>query len=172
MNVGRYCNVALYCLNINLWNMKRILFFAFALFFCMGIYAQDNRRSMQMGAPREINPEEMALKQTEELNKVVALDSIQFQAVFLMNYADITAMQDSMKTRRPRIKDGDGVQNNPKRPTDEEREARRKAFQEHRDARNARMKEILNEEQYEKYLTYMSQKNERRRGMERHGGRR
>lgn len=154
--------------------MKRILFFTFATLLCLGIYAQDNRHSIQRESPREINPEELALRQTEELNKVVGLDSIQYQAVFLMNYSDITAMKDSMNARRPRMTgtNMDSKQDAPKRPTEEERAARRKAFKERQEARNARMKEILNEEQYEKYIKHIEQKNERRRGMGRHGDRR
>lgn len=112
-----------------------------------------------------MNPEAMALAQTKNLQEVLQLDSVQYQAVFLMNYSDAMAMQDSMKARRERAaRDGKRVP-----PTDEERKARAEVMKKRMEIRNEQMKQILTEEQYNKYLEY--QKKSMRNGRRPRGGR-
>ena len=81
--------------------MKKILFCIVATMFATMTFAQHH------GAPqhqrREFNPEEMAQRQTMRLHEALQLDSIQLQAVFLINYADALTMQDSMNVRRERM---------------------------------------------------------------------
>lgn len=124
--------------------------------------------SQQQQAPQsrrqEMNPEQMATIQTQRLQQELQLDSLQYQAVFLMNYSDAMAMQDSMKVRRERGDSGERT-----RPTDEERQAREAAMKKRQETRNENMKQILTEEQYNKYLEYTEKQSKNRRP---EGGRR
>lgn len=127
--------------------MRKIILFL-AIILATSTYAQ--RKTPQVRR-YEMNPEQTALIQTQRLQEVLQLDSIQFQAIFLMNYSDAMAMQDSMKARQERRKDGekDNV-----RPNEEERRVRREIMKKRMEARNEQMKQILTPEQYEKYLEH------------------
>lgn len=127
-------------------------------------FSQERQRDGK-ARRQQMNPEAMALAQTRNLQQILQLDSIQYQAVFLMNYSDAMAMQDSMKARRERAdRDGKRVP-----PTDEERKARAEVMKKRMEIRNEQMKQILTEEQYNKYLEY--QKKSMRNGRRPRGGR-
>ncbi len=99
------------------------------------------------------------MAQTRNLQAVLQLDSLQAQAVFLMNYSDAMAMQDSMRARAER---GEG---NVKRVplNEEELRVRREVMKQRRLQRDEQMKGILSPEQYEKYTEYMKKAAENRR---------
>ena len=126
-----------------------------AILFSVAAFSQErnNRRERQQ---REFNPESIAMAQTYKLDKVVNLDSLQYQIVYLMNYSDAVAMQDSIKARRARREEmrRNGQEEKFQRPTNEEMASRRQVMEQRRAIRNAQMKEILTPEQYEKYLQY------------------
>lgn len=154
--------------------MKRNLFLIVISFFVVAsVYAQRNGgREIMREQSRVVSPEQLATEQTNELSKVVALDSVQYQLVYLMNYSDIVAAQDSMKALRARVeKNRQSGLHRDRRPMSKEQfEERHKMMQQRREQRNENMKKILNAEQYEKYLEYEEQLNEkRRRGAMRHG---
>ena len=81
--------------------MKKILICIVAAMFATMTFAQHV--SAPQHRQREFNPEEMAQRQTMRLHQALQLDSIQLQAVFLINYADALTMQDSMNVRRERM---------------------------------------------------------------------
>lgn len=142
--------------------MKRNLLFVLVALMAMTLSAQENRgRSRQ----REYNPEQVALMQTQQLSNVVGLDSLQFQLVYIMNYSDAVAMQDSMKVRRARMEEArkSGKKIERQRPTEEQMQARREVMKQRKAVKDAQMKEILNPEQYEKYLKYSEEQEKRRR---------
>lgn len=122
------------------------------------LFAQQRERARR----REINPEAMAMAQTRNLQQALLLDSVQTQAVFLMNYSDAMAMKDSMQARALRGED--------KRTafTDEERRARREIMKQRQALRDEQMRQILTEEQYNKYLEYMKKSKKKGRPL---GGR-
>ena len=64
--------------------MKKILLCIVASMFATMTFAQHQRPQHQ---PRRFNPEEMAQRQTMRLHEALQLDSVQLQAVFLINYA-------------------------------------------------------------------------------------
>ena len=66
--------------------MKKILICIVAAMIATISMAQERRGEQRQR--REFNPEEMAMRQTNSLNEVLQLDSIQYQAIMLMNYAD------------------------------------------------------------------------------------
>ena len=145
--------------------MKKILLCIVAAMFATMSFAQHH------GAPqrqhREFNPEEMAQRQTLRLNEALQLDSIQLQAVFLINYADALTMQDSMNARRVRMEKMRAEGKKPERvqPSEEQMKAMKELQTQREEVRNEQMKQILNAEQYEKYLKYQEEQRERMRQM-------
>ena len=121
---------------------------------------------------REFNPEEMAQRRTMALHEVLQLDSIQLQAVFLMNYADALTMQDSINARHERMEKmrAEGKQPERVRPLDEQMQAMIELQKQREQVRDEQMKTILNTEQFEKYLKYKEEQRERMR-QARPGGR-
>ena len=149
--------------------MKKILLCFVAAMFATMTFAQHH------GAPqrqqREFNPEEMAQRQTMRLHEALQLDSVQLQAVFLINYADALTMQDSMNARRARMEKMRAEGKRPERvqPSEEQMKAMMELQKQREEVRNEQMKQILNAEQYEKYLKMQEeQRNRMRQGF---GGR-
>ena len=152
--------------------MKKILFCIVATMFATMTFAQHH------GAPqhqrREFNPEEMAQRQTMRLHESLQLDSIQLQAVFLINYADALTMQDSMNVRRERMEKMRAEGKKPERmqPSEEQMKAMMEMQKQREQVRNEQMKQILTPEQYEKYLKMQEQQREKmRKGFNRPGDR-
>ena len=144
--------------------MKKTILLVVAMIVAVTAFSQERQRDGR-ARRHQMNPEAMALAQTRNLQEVLQLDSVQYQAVFLMNYSDAMAMQDSMKARKERAdRHGKRVQ-----PTDEERKARAEVMKKRMEIRNEQMKQILTEEQYNKYLEY--QKKSMRNGRRPRGGR-
>ena len=136
--------------------MKRSFIIAIAMFISLATFAQQRNGERRERQQRNFNPESMAMAQTNALDKAVDLDSIQYQIVYLMNYSDAVAMQDSIKARQARREEmrRNGQEMKRQRPTEEEMAARRQVIEQRQAIRNAQMKEILKPEQYEKYLQY------------------
>ena len=152
--------------------MKKILLCFVAAMFATISFAQHP------GAPqrqqREFNPEEMAQRQTLRLNEALQLDSIQLQAVFLINYADALTMQDSMNARRARMEKMRAEGKKPERvqPSEEQMKAMMELQKQREQVRNEQMQQILTPEQYEKYLKMQQEQRERmRQGFGGPGGR-
>ena len=153
--------------------MKRVLFLFAALMLVTMSQAQE--RDGERRNRREFNPEEMAQRQTAALNEALQLDSLQLQAVFIMNYADALTMQDSIKARSERYEKMRAEGKKPERPSKEQIDAMREVQKQREQVRDEQMKEILTTEQYEKYLKYKEEERNRRGrgpGMRRGEGRR
>ncbi len=128
--------------------MKKSILLLMAVLLAVAGYSQ--RRDGRPRARRhEMNPEMMAIAQTNNLHKVLELDSVQYNMVMLMNYSDAMAMQDSIKARAARAGE------KRMKPTEEERKARAEVMKQRRALRDEQMKKILTPEQYRKYLEYM-----------------
>ena len=143
--------------------MKKILLCFVATMFATISFAQHP------GAPqrqyREFNPEEVAQHRTMALHRVLELDSIQLQAVFLMNYAAALTMQDSIKARHERMEKMrvEGKKPERVRPSDEQRQAMMELQKQREQVRDEQMRSILNPKQFEKYLKYKEERGERMR---------
>ncbi|MBR4966680.1 MAG: DUF4890 domain-containing protein [Bacteroidaceae bacterium] len=149
--------------------MKKILFCIVATMFATMAFAQQQHRQ-----PRQFNPEEMAQRQTLRLHEALQLDSVQLQAVFLINYADALTMQDSINARRERAEKMRAEGKKPERvkPSEEQMKAMAELQKQREQVRNEQMKQILNTEQYEKYLKYQEEQRDRmRQGYGRRPGR-
>lgn len=140
--------------------MKKSITLFFAVMISVVLVAQNDGRQR---VRREFNPEEMAMRLTEDLHKAVALDSMQYQFVYLLNYADMTAAQDSMKARRQRMEEmrKNGQKPERRQMTEEQRKAQMEIMQQRKAARDEQMKGILSPEQYEKYLKYDEERSKR-----------
>jgi Spy/CpxP family protein refolding chaperone len=152
--------------------MKKSIIFLFAMLMGFAAFAQERGAGRGERRQRQFDPESIAMAQTNALDKVVDLDSIQYQIVYLMNYSDAVAMQDSIKARQTRREEmrRNGQEMKFQRPTEEEIAARRQVMEERQAIRNAQMKEILTPGQYEKYLQYEKKQKQRRpQGMRREG---
>ena len=143
--------------------MKKILLCIVATMFATMIFAQHP--GVPQRQQREFNPEEMAQRQTLRLNEALQLDSIQLQAVFLINYADALTMQDSMNARRARMEKMRAEGKKPERvqPSEEQMKAMIEMQKQREEVRNEQMKQILNAEQYEKYLKMQEEQRNRMR---------
>lgn len=133
-----------------------ILFIVFAVI--LSLNAQNRRQ-------KERTPEEVATNLTEELNRVVALDSIQYQAIFIMNLSDVMDSWDEMNANRERAtaarKEGRKIER--PRLTEEQRKARMDERRKRKEIRDSKIKEILSSEQYEKYLKNEEEKVQKRK---------
>ena len=150
--------------------MKKILLCIVAAMFATMTFAQHHGAPQRQ--PREFNPEEVAQRQTMRLHQALQLDSVQLQAVFLINYADALTMQDSMKVRRERMEKMRAEGKKPERvqPSQEQVQAMMELQKQREEVRNEQMKTILTPEQYEMYLKYQQEQRERMRQMRgRHG---
>ena len=145
--------------------MKKILICIVAAMFATMTFAQHHAAPQRQ--QREFNPEEMAQRQTMRLHQALQLDSIQFQAVFLINYADALTMQDSMNVRRERMEKMRAEGKKPERvqPSEEQMKAMMELRKQREEVRNEQMKQLLNPEQYEKYLKMQEEQRERMRQM-------
>ena len=148
--------------------MKRFLFCVVVAMFASMTFAQQQHQHQ----PRQFNPEEMAQRQTMRLHKALQLDSVQLQAVFLINYADALTMQDSINARRERYEKMRAEGKSPERvqPSEEQMKAMAELQKQREQVRNEQMQQILTPEQYEKYLTF--QQEQRARMGKGFGGRR
>ncbi|MBO5865263.1 MAG: DUF4890 domain-containing protein [Bacteroidaceae bacterium] len=140
--------------------MKKILLCIVATMFATMTFAQHQHRQHQ---PRQFNPEEMAQRQTMALHQALQLDSIQLQAVFLINYADALTMQDSINARRERMEKMRAEGKKPERvqPSEEQMKAMMELQKQREEVRNEQMKTILTAEQYEQYLKIQQEQRER-----------
>ena len=143
--------------------MKRILFSIVTTIFAAMTFAQEHDWSQHQH--REFSPEEMAQRRTMELHEALQLDSIQLQAVFLINYADALTMQDSINARHERMEKmrAEGKHPEHMRPSEEQMQAMMELQKEREAVRDEQMKTILTPEQYEKYLKMQEEQRERMR---------
>ena len=146
--------------------MKKITICFVAMLFATLSMAQAHRGGQER-APfnqrMEFSPEKMAAWQTNQLQQALQLDSMQYQVIFLMNYADAVTMQDSMKARRERAEKMRAEGKRPERPSEEQMKARMDIEKEREQIRNEQMKQILTAEQYEKYLKHIEEQKARMR---------
>jgi len=127
--------------------------------------AQDDSQKREKG--RDFDPTEMVQKQTERMAEEYGLDEKQTAKLLELNKEYAGKMQPM--GRPPRMKppqDGGGEQMAPpmeqERPTKEQAEEMRKKMMEDRNAYNAKLKEIMTDEQYAKYEKQQKARRDRR----------
>lgn len=123
---------------------------------------RDNGNRVALNNRMQFNPEDLAIWQTNQMHEHLQLDSIQYQAIFLMNYADAVTMLDSVTARHERAERMRAEGEHPNRPTEEQIKARKEIQKERKQIRDEQMKLILTPEQYDKYLKYDEEHRQRR----------
>ena len=126
--------------------MKQILFSLIALAALVVTSCnQGNKSNSQPGfSPGNFNPENMVNRQIERLDEAVELSDVQEKQVREIY------MDNMMKMREEMQNSGGGF------------EGMREKMQQAREEQNVKIKEILSEEQLEKYLAYQEERWSRR----------
>ena len=104
------------------------------------------------GGQRNMDPEDMAKSQTEELKEKLGLDEDQEKKVYDLNLKSAN----KMVAMREEMRGGNG-----------DRDAMREKMMDLREEQNKDMKKILTDDQYKKYEKYVE---ERRNNMRNRGG--
>ncbi|WP_297087782.1 hypothetical protein [uncultured Draconibacterium sp.] len=107
----------------------------------------NNNNSSAPQGPGNFNPEEMVNRQLEELNKILVFIDDQEEKMREVLSAGMKNMMDM----REEMRNGDG-----------DRESMREAMMQAREEQNAKVKEILSDEQWEKYQAFEAERRSRR----------
>ena len=144
--------------------MKQIVFFLSVLITAVAVSCNQgnnaNNNSGQFGGPGggmgqgNFNPEEMAKRQSEELKGVLGLNSDQEKQIYDLTIESSKQMQ---KLRESMQANGGGF------------EGMREQMQQMREEQNNKIREILTNEQWEKYQTWQEERRSQK-GQGRSGG--
>ena len=139
--------------------MKNVIIIALALF-ALQITAQQNKKGKHQNGERanrmeQISAEDMASLHTKRMTLHLDLNASQQAEVMKINLENATKRKEMMAERQAKKQSGDT-----KKPTPEERLKMANARLDHKIAVKAKMKTILNPEQFAKW-----EKAESRRGM-------
>lgn len=130
--------------------MKKIVFLAATLFMFFAISANAQQRG-----PREhMTPEQQATRMIERLTEELKLDENQQKELQTYFTEQFQKRQEEFEKNRP---------------TPENREAMREKMEKEREATDAKLKEVLTEEQYN---TYKANEEKRMKEMQQHRGER
>lgn len=130
--------------------MKKIVFLAATLFMFFAISANAQQRG-----PREhMTPEQQATRMVERLTEELKLDENQQKELQTYFTEQFQKRQEEFEKNRP---------------TPENREAMREKMEKEREATDAKLKEVLTEEQYN---TYKANEEKRMKEMQQHRGER
>lgn len=129
--------------------MKKLVIIALA-FFALQATAQERKRG-QHGKERaqkmmNLSAEEAATLQTKKMTLFLDLNESQQAKIHKINLENATKRKAMMEARKAKKESG-----NAKKPSKEERLAMANARLDHQIAMKAKMKDILNEEQYAKW---------------------
>lgn len=128
--------------------MKSIIPCIIAALFATASFAQNQHVRQR----REYTPKELATWHTNIMHQHLQLDSIQYRAIYLMNYADAVATQEKIKAYKEEREKMQAEGKSIKQPTARQKRAYIKAKKKHERKRNRQIKRILSPEQYDKYL--------------------
>ncbi len=130
--------------------MKKIVFLAATLFMFFAISANAQQRG-----PREhMTPEQQATRMVERLTEELKLDENQQKELQTYFTEQFQKRQEEFEKNRP---------------APEDREAMREKMEKEREATDAKLKEVLTEEQYK---TYKANEEKRMKEMQQHRGER
>lgn len=131
--------------------MKRIVFYVMILAVVVATACNNQNKSGSNEGQREgrgnFNSEEFVNRQMEEMTELLDLSGKQekqVREIMLAGFDEMAAMRDEMRN-------GGG-----------DREAMREKMMQMREKQNDKMKEVLSEEQWEKYDTYQKERRGRR----------
>ncbi|WJJ96307.1 hypothetical protein [Algibacter luteus] len=130
--------------------MKKILIIAVALLALQVTAQQQNKergnRGERANKMMNLSAEEIATLQTKKMTLHLDLTESQQKEVMKINLDNATKRKEMMAARKAKKESGEA-----KKPTDEERYKMANAKLDHKIAMKAKMKKILNDEQYAKW---------------------
>ncbi|MEN3325103.1 hypothetical protein VP395_15300 [Mariniflexile soesokkakense] len=149
--------------------MKRLIVIALALASIQGI-AQEERKERPNREERthrmsDLTPEEAANLQTKKMTLHLDLNQSQQKEIYAINLKNATKRKEMMATFKAKKESG-----NMEKPSKEERLARENAKLDHQIAMKAKMKTILNKEQFDKWEKSQGKMQERAIGMKKRDG--
>ncbi|SHI97437.1 hypothetical protein [Algibacter luteus] len=130
--------------------MKKILIIAVALLALQVTAQQQNKergnRGERANKMMNLSAEEIATLQTKKMTLHLDLTESQQKEIMKINLDNATKRKEMMAARKAKKESGEA-----KKPTDEERYKMANAKLDHKIAMKAKMKKILNDEQYAKW---------------------
>lgn len=120
--------------------MKKLLFLLILALVTIGANAQGQ------GGPRQFKPEDMAKRQAERVKEVCSTNDEQYKAIYELYLAQSKKMTAQMDSIRALGNNGGQMRFNPEE------------MQKRQEEMNAKIKEILTEEQYAKYEEMQKQR--------------
>lgn len=141
--------------------MKRLAIIAVALF-ALQMTAQEQKRGQKI---MNLSAEEIATLQTKRMTLHLDLSESQQAKIYKLNLENATKRKAMMEARKAKKESG-----NAKKPSKEERLAMINTKLDHQIAMKAKMKDILNDEQYAKWeksqarRTHKAKNRKKRRG--------
>jgi hypothetical protein len=147
--------------------MKKILIIAVALFALQVTAQQPNKERGNKGERADkmmnLSAEEIATLQTKKMTLHLDLSESQQKEIMKINLKNATKRKEMMAARKAKKESGEA-----KKPTPEERYKMENAKLDHQIAMKAKMKKILNDEQYAKWEK--SQMRQAKKGLDRKKG--
>ncbi|MDO5968427.1 hypothetical protein Q4Q35_01270 [Flavivirga aquimarina] len=140
--------------------MKKLIIIALALISIQGI-AQTEKRERPEGAKRmhNLSAEEIATLQTKKMTLSLDLSESQQTEIQKINLENATLRKKLREERKAKREDGTA-----QKPTKEERLKMENARLDHKIAMKAKMKKILNKDQYAKWEQAQSEMGSKRKG--------
>lgn len=130
--------------------MKKIILIAIAFIglqaMAQGQKKQDNNKRGNHQKMMNLSAEQMATLQTKKMTLALDLNTSQQNDIKQINLENATKRKAMMAERKAKKESGEG-----KKPSDDERYAMANAKLDHMIATKAKMKKILNKEQFEKW---------------------
>jgi len=143
--------------------MKKLLIIAIAFVSVQSIaFAQgprNNDRNGKMHLMKDLSPEEVASLKTKKMTLHLDLNKSQQKDIYKINLENATMMKEMMETRKAQKEEGKR-----ERPSKEEVLKRMNDKLDHQIAMKAKMKNILNDEQYAKWEKFQAKKNKDMKG--------
>ena len=149
--------------------MKRLIIIALALISIQGFAQQERKerpnRENKSQRMSDLTPEEAANLQTKKMVLHLDLNDKQQKEIYAMNLENATKRKEMMAAFKAKKEDGKN-----ERPSKEQRLAMENAKLDHQIATKAKMKTILDKEQYEKWNQAQGKMKERAVGMKKEDG--
>lgn len=142
--------------------MKKLVIIALALF-ALQVTAQERKRAPQNKERGQkmmnLSAEEMATLQTKKMTLHLDLNESQQAKIHKLNLENATKRKAMMEARKAKKESG-----NTEKPSKEERLAMVNAKLDHQIAMKAKMKTILNDEQYAKWEKLQARRSQKNKG--------
>ncbi len=136
--------------------MKKVVVSAIVLL--VGVIATAQSGERHRGAMQDLSAEQLASLHTKKLTLALDLNEAQQTKVQAIHLEEATLKKAKMEARAAKKEEGEKT-----KPTPEERYAMQMERLDHKIAQKAKMKEILSQEQYDKWQRLMAKRGKQKR---------